>query len=221
MATKFDIAFRSSVAALLLMTLSACDKPPPGEVPAPGPAPSETPAPDATPVPTPGTETPPSDTPVDPAQPESTPPPPEEPSAVPKPTASAGPAVESMRVAQPSAKLGVAVDLRYQFDAEPLPNQPVTLHLAAVPRVGGSNLKVSVRPAEGLQLASSGALQIQKASAAGIYRQQMSLTRTTGGPQSLRVLVTMDMGDGRAFGYYSIPLSSGTTAQKLDSVKQR
>jgi len=49
----------------------------------------------------------------------------------------------------------------------------------------------------------------------------MSLTRTAGGPQNLRVLVTMDMADGRAFGYYSIPLSSGTTAQKLDSVKQR
>ncbi len=111
--------------------------------------------------------------------------------------------------------------MRYQFDAEPLPNQPVTLHLAAVPRVGGSNLKVSVKPAEGLQLASPGALQIQKASAAGMYRQQMALTRTTGGPQNLRVLVTMDMADGRAFGYYSIPLSSGTTAQKLDSVKQR
>lgn len=221
MATKFDIAFRSSVAALLLMTLSACDKSPPGEVPAPGPAPAETPAPDAAPVPAPGAETPPSETPAEPAQPESTPPPPEEPSAVPKPTAAAVPAVESMRVAQPSAKLGVAVDLRYQFDAEPLPNQPVTLHLAAVPRVGGSNLKVSVKPAEGLQVASSDALQIQKASAAGIYRQQMSLTRTAGGPQNLRVLVTMDMADGRAFGYYSIPLSSGTTAQKLDSVKQR
>jgi hypothetical protein len=31
----------------------------------------------------------------------------------------------------------------------------------------------------------------------------------------------MDMGDGIAFGYYSIPFSSGTTAQKLESVKQR
>jgi outer membrane biosynthesis protein TonB len=220
MATKIHIALRTSVAALLLMTLSACDKSQP-EVPAPAPAPAETPAPDATPVPAPGAETPPSDTAVEPAQPESTPPPPEEPSAVPKPTAAHEPAVESMRVAQPSAKLGVAVDLRYQFDAEPLPNQPVTLHLAAVPRVGGSNLRVSVKPAAGLQLASTEAIQIQKASAAGIYRQQMSVTRAAGGPQSLRVLVTMDMGEGVAFGYYAIPLAGGTTAQKLDSVKQR
>ncbi len=220
MATKIHIALRTSVAALLLMTLSACDKSQP-EVPAPAPAPAETPAPDATPVPAPGAEAPPSDTAAEPAQPESTPPPPEEPSAVPKPTAAHEPAVESMRVAKPSAKLGVAVDLRYQFDAEPLPNQPVTLHLAAVPRVGGSNLKVSVKPASGLQLASTDAIQIQKASAAGIYRQQMSVTRAAGGPQSLRVLVTMDMGEGVAFGYYSIPLTGGTTAQKLDSVKQR
>jgi hypothetical protein len=33
------------------------------------------------------------------------------------------------------------------------------------------------------------------------------------------VLVTMDMDEGKAFGYFSIPLG-GTTAQKLDSVKQ-
>jgi hypothetical protein len=221
MATKFDIAFRSSVAALLLMALSACDKSPPGEVPAPSPAPAEAPAPDATPVPAPGGETPPSETPADPSQPESTPPPPEEPSAVPKPTAATEPAVESMRMAKPSAKLSVAVDLRYQLDAEPLPNQPVTLHLAAVPRIGGSNLRVSVKPAEGQQLASSGAIQVQKASASGIYRQQMSLTRTAASPQSLRVLVTMDLPEGRAFGYYSIPLLGGTSAQKPDSVKQR
>ncbi len=219
MAHRTEFALTSFAAAMLL-TLAGCNRPP-AELPAPAPAPAETPAPDAAPVPAPGAESPKSATPADPAQPEATPPPPEEPSAVPKPTAAAEPAVASMRVAQPSAKLSVAVDLRYQFDTEPLPNQPVTLHLAAVPRVGGSNLRVSVKPAEGVQLGSSGALQIQKASPAGIYRQQMSVTRTADGPQSLRVLITMDMGEGRAFGYYSIPLSGGTTAQKLDSVKQR
>jgi hypothetical protein len=211
MAHRIEFALPSFAAALLL-TLAGCDRPP-AEVPTPAPAPAETPAP--------GAETPPAEMPVAPAQPESTPPPPEEPSAVPKPTAAPEPAVESMRMARPSAKLSVAVDLRYQFDAEPLPNQPVILHLAAVPRVGGSNLKVSVKPAAGLQLASAGAVQVQKASAAGVYRQQMSLTRTTAGPQSLRVLVTMDMPEGRAFGYYSIPLANGTSAQKSDSVKQR
>lgn len=221
MSTRFDHALRSAAATLLLLTLAACDKPPPAEVPAPTPTPSDS-SPDTAPVPAPSGETPPTETPDSPAQPESTPPPPEEPSAVPKPTASlVGPDLESMKVARPSAKLSVAVDLRYQFDSEPLPGQPVTLHLAAVPRVAGSNLKVSVKQAEGVQFGSAGPLRVQKAMPAGVYRQQMSVTRAAAAAPNLRVLVTMDMGDGIAFGYYSIPFSSGTTAQKLDSVKQR
>jgi len=64
-------------------------------------------------------------------------------------------------------------------------------------------------------------LRVQKATPSGVYRQQLSVTRTSTAPQNLRVLVTMDMGDGVAFGYYAVPLSSGKTAQKLDSVKQR
>jgi hypothetical protein len=159
--------------------------------------------------------------PAAPAQPDATPPPPGEPSAVPKPTAAlVGPDLDSMRVARPSAKLSVPVDLRYQFDAEPLPGQPVMLQLAAVPRVAGSDLKVSVDGAEGVQLASAGPLQVQKATPSQIYRQQLSVTRASGGPPNLRVLVTMRLGEGIAFGYYSIPFTSGNSAQKLDSVKQ-
>jgi len=220
MNTKFEHVLRSVAATLLLLTLAACDKSPPSEIPGPSPAPAETP--DAAPVPAPTEEAPPTETPASPAQPEATPPPPEEPSAVPKPTASlVGPDLESMQIARPSAKLSVPVDLRYQFDSEPLPGQPVTLHLAAVPRVAGSNLKVSVKQAEGVQFGSAGPLRVQKATPSGLYRQQLSVTRGSAGAQSLRVLVTMDMGEGVAFGYYSIPFSSGPTAQKLDSVKQR
>src|SRR5262245_4717185 len=221
MNTRIDQVIRSAAAALLLITLADCEKSPPAEVPAPSPAPAET-APEAAPVPAPTGESPPAETPAAPAQPESTPPPPEEPSAVPKPTAAlVGPDLESMQVARPSAKLGVAVDLRYQFDTEPLPGQAAVLHLAAVPRVAGSNLKVSVKQAEGLQFGGAEPLRVQKATRAGVYRQTFSVTRASAGPQNLRVLVTMDMGEGIAFGYYSIPFSGGQTAQKLDSVKQR
>lgn len=207
-----------SATIALLLTLAGCDRPP-SEVPAPSPP--ESPAPDATPVPAPGAEAPPTETPAQPSQPEATPPPPSEPSAVPKPTATE-PALESMRVAQAGAKISVAVDLRYQFDAEPQAGQPVVLHLAAVPRVGGSNMRVSVKPAEGLQIAAAeGPLQVQKATPRGVYRQQMSVTRSASGPASLLVLVTMDMGEGLAFGYFTIPMTPGTGAQKLDSVKQR
>ena len=219
MATKSNHALRSAAALVLLLTLAACHKPP-TEVPVPGPAPTDS-TPDTTPVPAPSGETP-AQTPNAPAQPESTPPPPDEPSAVPKPTASlVGPDLESMHVARPSAKLSVPVDLRYQFDSEPLAGQPVTLHLAAVPRVAGSNLKVSIKETEGVQFGSAGPLRVQKATPAGVYRQEMSVTRAAVAAPNLRVLVTMDMGDGIAFGYYSIPFSSGTTAQKLESVKQR
>lgn len=214
MSTKFDHALRSAAATLLLLALVACDKPPPSEVPAPGPAPANS-SPDTTPVPAPTQEAPPTETPAAPAQPESTPPPPEEPSAVPKPTAAlVGPDLDAMQVARPSAKLSVPVDLRYQFDSEPLPGQPATLHLAAVPRVAGSNLKVSIKEADGVQFGSPGPLRVQKAAPSGVYRQQLSVTRATAASQSLRVLVTMDMGEGIAFGYYSIPFSSGTTAKK-------
>lgn len=217
------ITLRAFAATLCLLAMAGCHRTPPQEIPAPepsaSPAPSAPPAPDSsTPSATP--ETPPTETPAAPAQPESSPPPPAEPSAVPKPTANEPP-VESMKPARlASAKLSVPVDLRYSFDGAVVTNQPTTLHLAAVPRVPGDNLRVSAEPAAGLEVAAT-PVGIQKAKAAGVYRQQLSLTRTGAGPQNLRVLVTMDMGEGIAFGYFSIPLTDGTAAQKLDSVKQR
>jgi hypothetical protein len=131
-----------------------------------------------------------------------------------------------MHAATPSAKMSVPVDLRYQFESDPVLNQPVTLHLAAVPRVAGTRLKVSIKEVEGLQVAA-GPLQVQKAAASSAYRQQLSVTRLAAGPETLRVLVTMDLPEGAGFGYFSIPmtgsnpLTSGKTAQKPQSVKQR
>jgi hypothetical protein len=219
MSTKF--VFHSAAVTLLLVTLAACDKPPPAEVPAPGPAPAES-SPDRAPVPAPSGETPPADSPAAPVQPESTPPPPGEPSAVPKPTAAlVGPRLDTMQIARPSAKLSVPVDLRYQFETEPLPGQAAMLHLAAVPRVLGSDLKVSIKHAEGVQIGSAGPLRVQKATPSGVYRQQLSVERASGAARDLLVLVTMDMGEGIAFGYYTIPFSGEPTPQKLESVKQR
>jgi outer membrane biosynthesis protein TonB len=209
-------------AALFALLLAACSKdaasptsepavPAPAPAQAPSPPPAESvPAPDATePAPSPAPE----------------PPPPTEPSAVPKPT-SVEPDLESMRAASPGAKMGVPVDLRYQFESDPVPGRPVILHLAAIPRVAGTGLHVSVKAAEGLQLASA-PLQIQKVAATSAYRQQLSVTRLASGPENLRVLVTMDLAEGKAFGYFSVPLdgsvppASGKTAQKQHSVKQR
>jgi hypothetical protein len=138
---------------------------------------------------------------------------------VPKPT-SVEPSLDAMRAATPSAKMSVPAELRYQFDSDPLLNQPATLHLAVVPRVAGTRLNVSIKAVEGLQVAA-GPLQLQKVAASSAYRQQLSVTRLSAAPENLRVLVTMDLPEGKAFGYYSIPLTSGKTAQKQQSVKQR
>jgi hypothetical protein len=119
-----------------------------------------------------------------------------------------------------NSKIGVAVDLRYSFDGDVLTNQPVTVNLAAVPRVGYSSLKVTVQDAPGFQLAAT-PLNVQKASASGVYRQQFSMTRVSANPEPLRVLVIAEMGENSAFGYFTIPLPNGTSPQKTESVKLR
>ncbi len=116
-----------------------------------------------------------------------------------------------MKAAKPPAKIGVPVDLRYSFDGDVLANQPVQLHLAAVPRVAGTNLEISVQRAQGLEF-SDGSLGVHKAAAAGVYRKQLAVTRQPQGPAEIRVLVTMGIGEGSSFGFFTIP---------LDTVKQR
>ena len=119
-----------------------------------------------------------------------------------------------------NSKMGVGVDLRYSFDGAVLTNQPVTVNLAAVPRVGYSSLKVSVQEAPGYQLAAT-PLNVQKASASGVYRQRFSMTKVAANPEPLRVLVVAEMGENSAFGYFTIPLPDGTNPQKTESVKLR
>jgi hypothetical protein len=218
--TKFDGLIRVATGATLLgLALAGCDKPAPQVAPpepparvAPGipdaPPPGEPAAPDAAPAPVPAPESP----------------PPTEPSPVPKPAASQEPSVDSMLAAIPSSnsKMGVGVDLRYSFEGAVLQNQPVIVHLAAVPRVGGINLKVTVQETNGFRLASV-PLDVQKANVSGVYRQQFSLTKVSGAAEPLRVLVITEAGERSAFGYFTIPLppEDGTIAQKQESVKQR
>jgi hypothetical protein len=208
---KLEASMRAAAStALLALALAACDKPAPQVAP---PAALEPPA---QPAPAPGIP----EVPREPTTPVPEAPPPTEPSAIPKPATSNEPRVESMLAAIPSAKMSVAVDLRYSFDGDVLPNQPVIVHLAVLPRVGGVNMKVSVQQSAGLQL-SAGPINVQKANASGVYRQQFSMTRLAATPEPLRVLVTMEMGENSAFGYFTIPLDGGTNPQKQESVKQR
>jgi hypothetical protein len=218
---KLDGALRTMASVFLAASLlAACAKPaPPPET---APAQTSPPIAPATPDAPPPAETlpAPDGDPAAPAQPAPDAPPPTEPSAAPTPTAANEPSLESMNVATPSAKMSVSVDLRYSFDSAALPGQPVTLHLAAVPRVNGSNLRVSVKEVAGVQLAS-GPLNLQKTNGPDVYRQQISVTRSIDSPRQLRVLVTMDYASGSGFGFFSVPFDAGTNAQKQDSVKQR
>lgn len=218
---RIDVAIRGLAGTtLLVLLLAGCGRSAtPADVPPPPSADSPvSAAPDA--------QAPanPADAPGAPAQPAPAAPPPQEPAATPTPAANSPssdePRLASMSAAKASAKISVPVDLRYQFEGPVLPNQPVMLHLAAVPRVAGSRLTVSVNPVAGLQM-DAASLTVQKASADGVYRQQFALTATEGAPTELRVMVTMDMDQGKAFGFFTVPLTSGTAAQKQHSVKQR
>lgn len=218
---RMNVAIRALASATLLAVLMAgCGKKAaPEPVPAPPAAPADVPAS----TPAPGSEAAPvnpTEVPAAPAQPAPGAPPPQEPSASPTPAAINEPSLDSMRMAKASAKISVPVDLRYRFDGPVLPDQPVMLHLAAVPRTGGSNLKVSIKAVEGLRVDAS-SLAIQKVTPAGVYRQQMSITASARPPAAIRVLVTMEMAEGSGFGFFTVPLESGTSAQKQDSVKQR
>lgn len=118
-----------------------------------------------------------------------------------------------MRLASPPSKRSVAVDLHYQFDGDVSAGRPVTLNLAAVPRVEGTNLKVSLKEDSGVQAKASG-ISVQKATASTAYREQVTVTKLAGGPSELRVLVTMDTPEGSAFGWFGVPLNESTVSGK-------
>jgi hypothetical protein len=180
----------------LAMAFSACRPKSPETPPAPTPPEPEVSA-RAEPAPSPAAPT------IDAMKPAATPP-----STAPvlaqRPRV---PEISSMKLAQPaSSKLGVPVDLHYQFDGDMQAGRPTTLHLAAVPRIAGGNLNVSIKESAGIQ-ATAAALAIQKASAGTAYRQQLSVTRAADGPSELRVLVTMELPEGSAFSWFAVPLA--------------
>jgi hypothetical protein len=139
------------------------------------------------------------------------------------PVASAAPmageiAVSSMYLAEPPQKLGAPVDLRYQFEGDVKSGLPVTLHLAVVPRVAGSNLVVSVKKESGIST-TAGDLTAQKATASTAYRQELSVTKLAGGPSELHVLVMMETPQGSAHSWFNIPFDRPPPASKQQPVK--
>jgi hypothetical protein len=131
--------------------------------------------------------------------------------------------VSSWAAARPQAKLGVAVDLKYQIDGAVAANLPVTLRVALVPRVAGTNLSLEVKPSDGVRI-DAAPLSLQKANAAGIYRHSFAITPSTGKTGPIRVLVGMDTAEGRSYGIFTIPVDEAAAnipSAKQESVKQR
>lgn len=138
--------------------------------------------------------------------------------AQPAAQATAKPAAEpdlaSMKLAKPtSSKIGVPVDLRYEVEGDAMSGAPAILHLAAVPHVAGTNLKVSIKDDPGIE-ASKQPLNAAKVSAATPYRQQLSIRRLPSGPAEVHVLVTMDFPVGTGFSYFSVPLQAGAASKQ-------
>lgn len=123
-----------------------------------------------------------------------------------------------MTLAEPPHKLGAPVDLRYRFEGDVNAGQPVTLHLAAVPRVAGSNLIVSIKKESGIST-TVGDLTAQKASASTAYRQELSVTKFAGGPSELHVLVMMETPQGSAHSWFNIPFDGAPVAGKQQTTK--
>lgn len=197
-------------ATLLAVLLAACGQPPPAE-------PTATPATDAAaPAEAQGTAPAPVPDPAaaPPNEPSTTPPPPAPPAAF------QDPAIESMPLARPSAKISVAADVRYQIDGSLAEGQSATLHLAVVPRIAGAPVQFSIKDSPGLIIAA-GAANLQKINSRDVYRQQFAVTRAAGSAPQIRVLVTMEAAEGTGFGFFTVPLESGSPTKKLDSVKQR
>jgi hypothetical protein len=96
----------------------------------------------------------------------------------------------------------------------------VLLHLAAVPRIEGSNMTVSIKEVGGLR-AVGNALRENRVQARAAYRQQLSVLREPNGPTELRVLVTMDMPVGTGFSYFTVPLTGGASSSRPAAEAQR
>jgi hypothetical protein len=195
------------------LALGACNRSEPTQPPVPPPQVTE-PGPTASPAPATGAVMPQ----ALPAKPASAlPAEAAQPAAQASAKTRAEPDLASMKLAKPtSSKIGVPVDLRYEVEGDAMSGAPAILHLAAIPRVAGTNLKMSIKEDAGIEAAKQ-PLAAEKVSAATPYRQQLSIRRLPSGPPEVHVLVTMDFPVGTGFSYFSVPLQGAApTKQRPD-----
>ena len=135
--------------------------------------------------------------------------------AVPPATSGAPPDAQpdfaTMTAVQPrSGKIGVPVDVRYQYAGTITAGQPVSLHIAVIPRVEGRNLKIELPRTAGLASGgkSPASAVFGKAAAADTLRYTVELTPLAGAPDHVPLIVSMDVGGGHFFSVFPIPLAA-------------
>lgn len=123
--------------------------------------------------------------------------------------ADAEPALERMALAPLVGKIGAPLEVRYALPAQLAKDQPAMLELAFVPQAEGTNLRIEFPANEAVSLGKgSGGMKVGKASAASVHRMELGITPRQQSAGEVRVLVSIDVGDARYAGLYSVPLAS-------------
>jgi hypothetical protein len=120
----------------------------------------------------------------------------------------AAPPLEQMPLAQASEAMSVPVDVHYS-SGNATAGQPVTLHLAFVPRVAGENLRVEFPRSKTATVETTKADFVQqKADASSVIRRSIVVTPHQDLGVRVRVIVSMDVEGGRFFSVFSIPVGA-------------
>lgn len=120
-----------------------------------------------------------------------------------------GPPLERMLIAPQVGKMGAPVEVRYSLPPQLAKDQPATLDLAFVPQAEGTNLRVEFPANEAASLGKGAeGMRVGKAQAASVHRLELGITPRQAATGEVRVLVSIDVGNARYAGLYSVPLGS-------------
>lgn len=124
--------------------------------------------------------------------------------------------------AVPEGKISAPVNVSYRLNGTWQPGQPVVLALSFTPRVEGRNLQFEMPDAPGDPLRKS-AVTLASSKAGRATRYESSVTLVPDGPDArdLRVLVSIDIGDGRFASFFRVPLASAQAATSPVRRKRR
>ena len=125
-------------------------------------------------------------------------------------TTPAGPA--GMQPALRNEKISIPVDVFY--------SKGQALQLAFVPRISAGRMQVELLPDAGLGVQSGAeTMVLASVNAKAIYRRQVNLKSMANAQGRLRALVTLELGDSRFAGIFTVPMSN--IANKAEPTKRR